>query len=236
MQVMKINPMNYSVHNSETPQQFENNTSFKSVVRNQAVETLAKRGKKVFILSAPSATGKDTIINAFKEKYPKFFGKIVTCTTRRPRVGEVDGIHYNFLPEAEFKKQVADGKFVESCEVYPGKWYGTRVNDIKKAFDKSDNVLMIIDVDGARNVREKLADEEFSIVPMFIKPLSLDILKQRLINRGSETEETLNARLARATYEINCGEKEYPVIIQNNNDVAENVKDLEKVLHLNTTV
>jgi len=236
MQVMKINPMNYSVHTNETPQQPDNNTSFKSVVRNQAMETLTKNGKKLFILSAPSATGKDTIINAFKEKYPKFFGKVVTCTTRGPRVGEADGIHYNFLPEGEFKKQVADGKFVESCEVYPGKWYGTRVDDIKKAFDKSDNVLMIIDVDGARNVREKLADEEFSIVPMFIKPPSLDILKQRLINRGSETEETLKARLARAAYEIECGEKEYPVIIQNNNDIAENVMDLENVLHLNTTV
>lgn len=232
MQINKINYMNSNVHNYRSHNQ---NPNFTSIQKNMMVNELAKKGQKYLVIySGPSASGKTTIAEAFMKKYPKFFTQIVTCTTRQPRAGEIDGVHYNFLTENEFKKQVADGKFVECCEVYPGKWYGTRVEDIEKTFEKSDNAIMIIDVEGAENIQQKFAgkDKDFTIVPIFLQPESIEVLEERLKNRGTETQETLNARLARAKYEMECGKK-FPVIIQNHNDVDENVSDFEQLFHLN---
>jgi len=228
MQVNRINPM------YQQPQYKNKHTSFKQImsVNKAATDIVHAKKKFVLILSGPSGVGKDTILETFKNKYPDFLGKIVTCTTRNPRPGEVNGVHYNFLTVSDFNKGVANNKFVEHVEVYPGKSYGTRIIDVKNAIDKAkQNVVMVIDVDGARKAKSSLEKEGLNVVKLFIEPESLDILKDHLIKRGTETQETIAARIARAAYETGCS-KEYDVIIQNRNSVEENVRDLEKVFHL----
>ena len=203
-----------------------NNFKFKSKVNNKASELLKNRKKVIAIFSGPSGVGKGTILGSFRDLHPDFFTGSVSCCTRSPRVGEINGVHYNFLTVDEFNKGVENGEFIEHQEVYPGKSYGTRFVDIKKAFNNAKkHVMMEIDVDGARKAKTELEKEGYPVVRIFIKPDKIERLEQRLIDRGTETPETIKARVGRANYEVGCAD-EFDVIIQNNNDVKENVEDL----------
>ncbi len=155
-----------------------------------------KRGK-LFVISGPSGAGKGTICKEIL-KDEKLNTKLsVSMTTRSPREGEVDKEHYFFVDKEHFGKLVEDDGFLEYAEVY-GNFYGTPKKQVMEWLDQGINVILEIDVQGARNVQLSYPEGIF----IFILPPSLAELKARIIGRGSETEETLQRRLGAAIDEI----------------------------------
>ena len=222
--------MNNRINFFPSQTQYKNNDiHFKSIVKNNAKELLQNKNKVIAIFSGPSGVGKGTILGSFRELHPGFFTDSVSCCTRSPRPGEIDGVHYNFLSVDEFNKGVKNGEFIEHQEVYPGKSYGTRFLDIKKAFTNAKkHVMMEIDVDGARKAKTELEKEGYPVVKIFIKPDKIERLEQRLKDRGTEPPDTIKARVSRANYEVSCAD-EFDVVIQNNNNIKEKVEDLNNI-------
>lgn len=154
---------------------------------------------KIIIISAPSGCGKSTIINAIADRGHVDLKFSVSATNRKPRPGETDGVNYHFLTDEQFREHIAAGDFVEYEEVYPGRFYGTLKSEIDRRLEQGENIVLDIDVRGGVNVRKLYPDNSLSI---FIKPPSVDALRERLIARGTESEETLAQRLDRAEYEL----------------------------------
>jgi guanylate kinase len=166
-------------------------------------KTLSKQFSRhgiLFVISAPSGAGKTTLVEALR-KTPNLFYS-VSCTTRAPRSGEIEGEHYQFLSEANFRARIEAGDFLEHAQVH-GDYYGTLRQPALKNLNDGVDVLIDIDTQGAatiRNcddpmIREALAD-------VFIMPSDLDELRRRLRNRGTETEEQISHRLETAAREM----------------------------------
>ncbi|MDE6691799.1 MAG: guanylate kinase, partial [Muribaculaceae bacterium] len=149
-----------------------------------------KKGK-VIVVSAPSGTGKSTIINAILQKNEIDMRFSVSATNRAPRPGEIDGINYNFLTTEKFRSLIDADGFVEWEEVYPGRYYGTLKSEIAKSLQEGHNVILDIDVKGAVNVKKMFGHDAITI---FIEPPSVEVLGQRLLSRGTETPESLAQR------------------------------------------
>lgn len=157
---------------------------------------------KILVISAPSGCGKSTIINSILDAGDINLQFSVSATNRKPRPGEVNGEHYHFLSTQEFKDAIADGKFVEWEQVYPGRYYGTLRSEIDRAVEQGRNVVLDIDVNGGLNVKKLYGDKATTI---FIAPPSVDELRRRLEGRGTETPDVIDERVARAEYEIGRG-------------------------------
>lgn len=157
-----------------------------------------KRGS-LFIISAPSGAGKTTLCQKLREIIPdlKFS---VSYTTRQPRDGEINDVHYTFIDEDEFRSMAAEGEFIEWAEVH-GNFYGTSKKRIEDAINNGFDIMLDIDVKGARQIKEHLPES----VLIFVLPPSMDILKERLVGRMSESEEFIKKRLRNALNET----KEY---------------------------
>ena len=151
------------------------------------------------IITAPSGAGKSTLIKALMEKYPTLFQFSISATTRPPRQGEVDGNHYHFLSIKAFKAAQADNLFLEWEEVYSGLFYGTLRSEVSRIQGNGAIPLFDIDVNGGLSLQQKIDPKPLSI---FIKPPSKAVLEQRLINRKTESAESLRDRMARYDYEI----------------------------------
>ena len=151
----------------------------------------------IIILAAPSGSGKTTIAARLLEERPSISFS-VSATTRAPRAHEKSGVHYHFLDLLEFEKRRQRGELLESEEVYPGCWYGTLKSEVDKS-SRHAPVLLDIDVMGAIRVKELYQDQCLAI---FIRPPSLDELKNRLLARGTETDESLTERLGKASQEL----------------------------------
>ena len=151
------------------------------------------------IITAPSGAGKSTLIKALMEKYPTLFQFSISATTRPPRQGEVDGNHYHFLSIEAFKAAQADNLFLEWEEVYSGLFYGTLRSEVSRIQGNGAIPLFDIDVNGGLSLQQKIDPKPLSI---FIKPPSKAVLEQRLINRKTESAESLRDRMARYDYEI----------------------------------
>lgn len=162
-----------------------------------------KKGK-IIILSAPSGTGKSTIIKRLIENPALRLGFSVSATSRAPRVGEEHGREYYFLTPEEFGVRVEAGDFVEWEEVYAGTRYGTLVSEVERVTGEGRNLIMDIDVKGALNVKERFGDEVLSI---FILPPSLPELEARLRGRNTDDESSIAGRLAKAEYEMGFAER-----------------------------
>ena len=165
-------------------------------------DTLPRRKKGIlFVLSAPSGAGKNTIIQGLSACLDRCAYSI-SCTTRAPREGEQHGRDYFFLDEAEFRRRIDVGEFLEYAEVH-GKFYGTLKETIAAHLRAGRDVLMDIDVAGAEQVRT-CSDTFFTdaLADVFIMPLSLDQLRQRLESRGTETAEQIALRLRNADAEM----------------------------------
>jgi guanylate kinase len=171
---------------------------------------------KVIIISAPSGCGKSTIINAILADGAIDMQFSVSATNRQPREGERNGVNYFFLTDEEFKQNIADDNFIEYEEVYPGRFYGTLRSEIDRITTAGHNVIMDIDVNGGLNVKQKLGPNALAI---FIAPPSVETLRERLINRGTDSTDVIEQRVARATYEIGRGQ-EFDVQVVNDNLAA----------------
>lgn len=175
----------------------------------------------LIVISGPSGAGKGTICKALLEEND--FWISVSATTRQPRAGEVDGTNYYFLTKEEFKKRINYDDFLEYAEVY-GNYYGTPKSNALKAIENGRDVILEIDIQGALKVKESYPEGVF----IFILPPSMEELKNRIINRGSETPESLMTRFKSAYKEINYVSKyNYAVV---NDTVEEAVKKIHSII------
>lgn len=159
---------------------------------------------KIIVIAAPSGCGKSTIINALLAGGDLNLGFAVSATTRPPREGEAEGVNYYFMTEDDFRDAIADGRFVEYEEVYPGRFYGTLRSEIDRITGDGRNIILDLDVNGALGVKKLYGDQALAI---FIAPPSIDELRRRLEFRGTETPEVVDVRLDRAAYEISRGQE-----------------------------
>ncbi|MCG8333381.1 MAG: guanylate kinase [Proteobacteria bacterium] len=164
---------------------------------------------KLFVVSAPSGAGKTTIIHRAIDVVPELVLS-VSHTSRSPREGEIDGSDYFFLNTDEFKKKIEKKEFLEWAEVH-GNYYGTSIKEINKRIKKGETVILDIDVQGAQQVRK---NEDIKPLYIFIEPPSMDELTNRLVNRGTETEETLQKRIKNAKHELTF-KNQYDFVIVN---------------------
>lgn len=184
-----------------------------------------KKGK-VIIVSAPSGCGKSTILNHLFDRGEIDMQFSVSATNRPPRPGETDGVNYYFLTDEEFRKAVAEERFVEYEEVYMGRFYGTLKNEVERITAEGHNLVMDIDVKGALNVKRIYGDDAVCI---FIAPPSVAALKERLEGRGTETPESIADRVGRAEYELSFADRFDHVVVNDNLDEAiDNVERLIK--------
>jgi guanylate kinase len=163
---------------------------------------------RVFVITGPSGVGKGTLIRLLRERMPEL-ELSVSATTRRPRPGEEDGVHYHFLTEPEFESRVARGDFVEHAR-YSGRCYGTLRSDLDARTARGAPVVLEIEVQGARQVAETLPEA----VRIFIAPPSPDALRTRLVGRGTDAAADVEARLRVAEEEL-AASGEFAKVIEN---------------------
>jgi len=180
---------------------------------------------KIIIVSAPSGCGKSTIISAIMEKGELDLQFSVSATSRLPRTGEKHGVHYYFISENEFHNRIESGDFVEYEEVYPGRFYGTLASEIARITSSGHNVVLDIDVKGAMNVKRIYGDRALTL---FIMPPSIDVLRQRLEARATDSAEAINERVSKAEYELSFAKFYDKTVI--NDDLAVAVKDTHDII------
>ena len=183
-----------------------------------------KRGK-IIVLSAPSGTGKSSIIKKLLE-YPELnLGFSVSATSRAPRGAEQYGVEYYFITHEEFKRKADAGDFVEWEEVYPGTCYGTLKSEVERVINAGQNLIMDIDVKGGLNVKRCFGDQAITI---FILPPSKEELERRLRGRGTDAEEVIRKRLDKADFELSFA----PAFDINvvNDDLERAVEEVRKVI------
>lgn len=155
---------------------------------------------KLIIISAPSGTGKSTIIAALMRQAPELqLTFSISATSRPPRVGEQDGLNYYFLSPEEFRTGIENNLFLEWEEVYKDKYYGTLRSEVERIFSEGRNVIFDIDCVGALNIKRAYGSEALTI---FITPPSLTELECRLKGRATDSEEVIAERLAKAQHEM----------------------------------
>jgi guanylate kinase len=161
---------------------------------------------RVFVITGPSGVGKGTLIRLLRERVPEL-ALSVSATTRAPRPGEEDGVDYHFLSDAAFADRVAAGDFVEWAE-YSGRRYGTLRSELQRQLDAGHPVVLEIEVQGARQVREAMPEA----VQIFIEPPDGEALKDRLVGRGTDDQAEIARRMAVAQEELAAaGEFQYRV-------------------------
>lgn len=176
---------------------------------------------QLLVVSGPSGAGKGTICKALIEKNPIWIS--TSCTTRKPRVGEVDGVNYFFIEREEFLKRIDNDEFLEYAEVY-GNFYGTPRSEVLRLLDEGKDVILEIDIQGALKIKSSYPEGVF----IFIMPPSMEELRNRITNRGSETPESLKTRLEAAYDEISFASKyDYAVV---NDEVDKAVKKIESII------
>jgi guanylate kinase len=171
----------------------------------------ALRRPRVFIISGPSGVGKDAIIEQLRERLPDAFFA-VTATTRDRRPGEIDGVHYFFLSEQDFRDRMAEGEFLESANVY-GNLYGVLKGPVRAALSRGQDVFVKVDVQGASEIRRIVPD----VVSIFLSPESASTLLQRLRHRKTDDPAELMTRFATATRELSAA-SDFDYVIFNRQD------------------
>lgn len=172
---------------------------------------------KIIILSAPSGSGKSTVIKRIIDDEALRLGFSVSATSRAPRAGEEHGREYYFISDEEFLRRIEAGDFVEWEEVYAGTHYGTLSSEVERVTGSGRNLIMDIDVKGGVNVKERYGSRALSI---FIMPPDLDTLSRRLHARGTDSEEVIERRLAKAEYEISFAPRYDVTVVNDDLDTA----------------
>ncbi|MBK7948694.1 MAG: guanylate kinase [Deltaproteobacteria bacterium] len=187
------------------------------------IGTRAPRRGHVFVIAAPSGTGKTTICRRILERDPAL--RLSTShTTRKPRAGEQDGVHYHFVTTGRFRELVAEGRFLEHAE-YGGNVYGTSWNAIENPLGLGHDVVLEIEVQGAAQVKKRIADACL----IFLLPPSLAVLEERLRGRGTDDEAVIQRRMALSDRELAAAEIfDYAVV---NDDLERAVEEVLLVIH-----
>ncbi len=186
----------------------------------------------MIVVSAPSGAGKSTLCDRLVDEFPEVVYS-VSCTTRAPRGDEKDGAHYYFLSKKEFKTRIKSGEFLEHAKVH-GNFYGTLEDTVLYTMEEGNHVLLDIDVQGVRKIREALVrlDPRSPIcrgfTDIFISPPSMEELEQRLRGRGTDEEKAIRKRLANAKAEMECAtEYSFQVV---NDDLEAAYAELKSVV------
>jgi guanylate kinase len=177
---------------------------------------------KVFVITGPSGVGKGTLIRALLERVSKL-ELSVSATTRAPRPGEQDGVAYHFLAREEFARRVAEGDFVEWAE-YSGNRYGTLRSELERRVEQGRPVVLEIELQGARQVREKMPEA----VQVFIAPPSREALRRRLEGRGTDSDEQVTRRLQTADAELAAQPEFQHVVV--NDDLGDAIAELVAIV------
>lgn len=182
----------------------------------------------LIVLSGPSGVGKGTVRKEIFSQGNTDFEYSISMTTRSPREGEVDGVDYFFKTREEFEELISQGKLLEYAE-FVGNYYGTPVDYVRQTLDKGKDVFLEIEVEGAKQVREKFPDGLF----IFLVPPSLSELKNRIVTRGTETEEVINNRMTVAKEEIEMMHL-YDYVVENDQveKAVERIKAIVVAEHL----
>ncbi len=180
---------------------------------------------KLIIISAPSGSGKSTIIGRIMQDESLRLSFSVSATTRPRRGKEVNGVDYYYKTVDEFKQMIADDQLVEYQEVYEGRYYGTPKSEVERITGMGRNVVLDLDVLGGVNVKRMYGDRALAI---FIQPPSVEVLRQRLIGRGTDSMEDIMARVNKAEFEISIGPQfDYTVI---NDDLETAVAEVHRLI------
>lgn len=184
---------------------------------------MSKKGKLI-VVSGPSGVGKDSIVNEYLKNSNDHLS--ISATTRTPRDGEINNVHYYFLSKEEFKEKINNDDFLEYA-IYNGCYYGTPKSSVEEYLNKGINVLLVIEVKGAFQIKEKMKDS----ILVFIMPPSIDELKRRIKERNKDTDEMINNRLIIAEEEIGLKHRyDYEIV---NDNLLDAVNELKKIIEEN---
>lgn len=172
------------------------------------------RHGRLIVLCGPAGVGKGTVLGRVREQHPQIWLS-VSATTRKPRPGEVDGVNYFFMTEQEFLAKEDAGEFLETADVFGLAHYGTPVKPVVEHLEQNIPVILEIDIQGARSVKQRAGELGLDVVTVFIAPPSFEELKRRLVGRGTETPEQQAKRLETANIEL-AAEPEFDKVIVNN--------------------
>ena len=172
----------------------------------------------MLIVSAPSGSGKSTIVNWLMQEHPElklYFS--ISCTSRAPRGTEQNGVEYFFLTPEEFRDKIAKSEFLEYEEVYENRFYGTLKQQVENQRESGQNVVFDVDVKGGVNIKKYYGEEALSL---FIQPPSVVELRRRLEGRGTDTQEAIEQRLAKAEYEMTFAPQFDKIIVNDDLETA----------------
>ncbi len=174
---------------------------------------------KVIIFSAPSGSGKSTIINWLMQEHKELkLSFSISCTSRKPRGNEKDGVEYFFVSPEEFRARIANGDFLEYEEVYADRFYGTLKAQVEEQLERGENVVLDVDVKGGCNIKKFYGDKALSV---FIQPPSVEELRNRLNGRGTDAPEVIDDRIKRAEFELSFADKFDSVVVNDNLQAAQ---------------
>ena len=180
--------------------------------------------RKAVIFSAPSGSGKSTIVSHILKLHPELKFS-VSAASRAPRGDEKNGVAYWFISADEFRKRIADNEFVEYEEVYPGSFYGTLKSEVERIWDNGDAIIFDVDVKGGVNLKKYFGDRALSV---FIQAPSVEVLRQRLVSRATDSPEAIERRVAKAAEEMTYANKFDHIIV--NDDLQKAYADAEKLV------
>ena len=179
---------------------------------------------KAIIFSAPSGAGKTTLVKHVISVFPELAFSVSACS-RPKRPGETDGKDYYFLSRKQFEEKIKRGEFLEWEEVYSGIYYGTLKSEIDKIWSAGKHVIFDVDVVGGLNLKKYFGNRALAI---FVKPPSLEVLKERLQARGTENADSLKKRISKAEWELGFSKKFDKIIV--NDKLDEAMKESEKLV------
>ena len=180
---------------------------------------------KLIVFSAPSGSGKTTIVRHLLEQTDLPLAFSISATTRAPRGEEKEGVDYYFLSPEAFKSKIEKGEFLEYEEVYPGLFYGTLASEVKRLWNENKAVLFDIDVMGGISIKKSFPDETLTV---FVQPPSIETLEERLRSRNTDTEETLQIRLSKAQQELDQAQAFDEIVI--NDDLSTALTQTEELV------
>lgn len=181
--------------------------------------------QKIIIITAPSGAGKTSITRRLLSTFAGRLRFSISAATRKPRGNEKEGVDYYFISEEDFTNKIQHNEFVEWEMVYEGKYYGTLREELQRTWAEGKVPVLDIDVKGAIHVQQQYPETTLSL---FIEPPSVDELKRRLLSRGTETEDSLHARVSKASYELTFKQSFNHVIV--NDDLEKACNQAERIV------